>query len=138
MGPVVAVRRAGLRGERGARPRGRAAVVEGSLLVGAMEQQRSPRAPFSGWVELTAGGHRRLGAGCDLSAGGIGLELRGELPAVGGPVTSEFTLPGISIPLALEGRVAWSDRGRQRVGVCFVQVDPGLAELLENFVGGRL
>jgi len=102
------------------------------------EQQRRPRAPFSGWVELTAAGRRRLGTGRDLSPGGIGLELRGELPEVGGPVTSEFTLPGISIPLALEGSVAWSDRGRSRVGVRFEHVDPGLAELLENFVGGRL
>ena len=104
----------------------------------AMDPQRLPRAPFSGWVELTAEGRRRLGTGRDLSPGGIGLELRGELPAVGGTVTSEFTLPGISIPLALEGRVAWSDEGRQRVGVRFERVDPGLAELLENFVGGRL
>ncbi|MEB2343643.1 MAG: PilZ domain-containing protein [Deltaproteobacteria bacterium] len=103
-----------------------------------MEQERRPRAPFAGWVELTSEGHRRLGSGHDLSPGGIGLELRGELPAVGGAVTSEFTLPGITIPLALEGRVAWSDRGRKRVGIRFERVDPGLAELLENFVGGRL
>lgn len=101
-------------------------------------QERSPRAPFSGWVELTADGRRRLGTGRDLSAGGIGLELRGDLPRVGGSVTSEFALPGISIPLALEGRVAWSDSTRSRVGVRFERVDPGLAELLENFVGGRL
>jgi c-di-GMP-binding flagellar brake protein YcgR len=104
----------------------------------AEEQQRLPRAQFSGWVELMAEGRRRLGTGRDLSSGGIGLELRGELPEVGGVVTSEFTLPGISIPLALEGRVAWSDHGSQRVGVRFERVDPALAELLENFVGGRL
>lgn len=103
-----------------------------------MEQERRPRAPFAGWVELTSMGRRRLGTACDLSPGGIGLELRGELPAVGGAVTSEFTLPGITIPLALEGSVVWSDRGRQRVGVRFERVDPGLSELLENFVGGRL
>ena len=102
------------------------------------ETQRSPRAPFSGWVELTSDGLRRLGTGCDLSAGGVGLELRGELPPIGGAVTSEFALPGISIPLALEGRIAWSDPQRLRVGVRFESVDPGLAELLENFVGGRL
>lgn len=98
---------------------------------------RTPRAPFSGWVELTADGRRRLGSGRDLSAGGIGVELRGELPPVGDAVTSEFALPGISLPIALEGRVAWSDGARQRVGVRFERVDPGLAELLENFVGGR-
>jgi hypothetical protein len=89
-------------------------------------------------VELTAGGRRRLGSGRDLSAGGIGLELPGELPEVGGAVTSEFALPGISIPLALDGRVVWSDLAQQRVGVRFERVDPGLSELLENFVGGKL
>jgi hypothetical protein len=107
-------------------------------VAGAIERHRRPRAPFSGWVEITTEGRRRLGTGCDLSPGGIGLELPGELPPVGGSVTSEFALPGISIPLALEGRVVWSDAGRQRVGVRFERVDPGLAELLENFVGGRL
>lgn len=107
-------------------------------LDGQAVQQRRPRAPFTGWVELTAAGRRRLGSGRDLSPGGIGLELRGDLPEVGGHVTSEFALPGISIPLALEGRVAWCDARAQRVGICFERVDPGLAELLENFVGGRL
>jgi hypothetical protein len=105
---------------------------------GTAEQERRPRAPFSGWVELMADGRRRLGTGRDLSPGGIGLELRGELPQVGGAVTSEFALPGISIPLSLEGRIAWSDARRARVGVRFERVDPGLAELLENYVGGRL
>lgn len=108
------------------------------MLVSTAENQRSPRAPFAGWVELTSEGLRRLGTGCDLSAGGIALELRGELPPIGGPVTSEFALPGISIPLELEGRIAWSDPQRLRVGVRFERIDPGLAELLENFVGGRL
>lgn len=105
--------------------------------AGGGTRERTPRAPFSGWVELTADGRRRLGTGRDLSAGGIGVELRGDLPPVGDAVTSEFALPGISLPIALEGRVAWSDGTRQRVGVRFERVDPGLAELLENFVGGR-
>ncbi len=108
------------------------------MFVNSAETQRSPRAPFSGWVELTSDGQRRLGTGYDLSAGGIGLELRGDLPPIGGAVTSEFALPGISIPLELEGRIAWSDPQRLRVGVRFERIDPGLAELLENFVGGRL
>lgn len=101
-----------------------------------VEQPRRPRAPFSGWVELTADGRRRLGTGRDLSPGGIGLDLGGDLPDVGRTVTSEFALPGISIPLALDGCVVWTDGSR--IGVRFERVDPGLAELLENFVGGRL
>jgi hypothetical protein len=83
-------------------------------------------------------GRRRLGSGRNLSAGGIGLELSGEAVGIGGAVTSEFALPGISLPLALEGRVAWTDPTNRRIGICFETVDPGLAELLENFVGGRL
>lgn len=106
--------------------------------MNAEDPQRLPRAPFSGWVELTVDGFRRRGTGCDLSPGGIGLALAGELPPIGGPVTSEFALPGISIPLALDGRVAWSNPQSLRVGVRFEGIDPGLAELLENFVSGRL
>ena len=102
------------------------------------EQRRHLRAPFSGWVEISSRGRRRLGTGRDLSAGGIGLELRGEPIAPGGSVTSEFALPGISLPLALEGRVAWSDAGSERLGIVFDGIDPGLAELLESYAGGRL
>jgi hypothetical protein len=102
------------------------------------QERRYRRVPFVGWVELITAGGRRLGTGVDLSSGGIALELPGEPPPVGGPVTSEFALPGISLPLALDGRVAWHDSGRRRVGVRFERVDPGLAELLESFVVGRL
>ncbi|MCL4683313.1 PilZ domain-containing protein [Myxococcota bacterium] len=101
------------------------------------ELQRLPRAPFSGWVEITVDGLRRLGTGRDLSAGGIGVELPGELPPIGGAVLSEFSLPGISLPLELEGRIMWCNPQSLRVGVRFEGIDPGLAELLENFVGGR-
>jgi hypothetical protein len=101
-------------------------------------QRRHPRAQFGGWVEVTTEGTRRLGTGHDLSAGGIGLEIPGELASVGGLVTSEFALPGISLPLALDGRVAWWDSKSRRMGIEFERVDPGLAELLESFVGGRL
>jgi hypothetical protein len=87
---------------------------------------------------MIAGGGRRLGSACDLSVGGIGLELSGDPPRAGGRVTSEFALPGISLPLALEGRVAWTDYDRRRLGIVFDGVDPGLAELIENFAGGRL
>jgi hypothetical protein len=100
--------------------------------------RRHDRARFIGWVELMADGARCLGNGRDLSAGGIGLEVPGDPPRVGDPVTSEFALPGISLPLALDGRVAWRDPGNGRIGVAFERVDPGLAELLESFVGGRL
>lgn len=101
-------------------------------------QRRHPRAGFAGWVEITADGRRRLGTGCDLSAGGIGVALRNALPSRDARVTSEFALPGISLPLALDGLVAWCDERSGRVGIRFEGVDPGLAELLESFVSGRL
>jgi len=101
-------------------------------------RRRHPRANFAGWVEITAGGRRRLGTGCDLSAGGIGVALRSALPPPTARVTSEFALPGISLPLALDGEVAWCDERNGRLGIRFDGVDPGLAELLESFVGGRL
>ena len=101
-------------------------------------RRRHPRASFAGWVEITVAGRRRLGTGCDLSAGGIGVALRSDPPPSAARVISEFALPGISLPLALDGLVAWCDEGSGRLGICFDGVDPGLAELLESFVGGRL
>jgi len=101
-------------------------------------RRRHPRATFAGWVEITANGRRRLGTGCDLSAGGIGVAVRGAPPPAEQRVTSEFALPGISLPLALDGLVAWSDQDQGRFGIRFDGVDPGLVELLESFVGGRL
>jgi hypothetical protein len=101
-------------------------------------RRRHPRATFAGWVEIIAEGGRRLGTGWDLSAGGIGLALRSAPPALAVRVSSEFALPGISLPLALDGMVAWCDAASGRLGIRFEGVDPGLAELLESFVSGRL
>jgi hypothetical protein len=105
--------------------------------TGVSAQQRAnPRTSFGGWVELHVDGARRLAAGRDLSARGIGLELTGDpIPALA-RVTCEFALPGISLPLELEGSVAWSQGSR--LGVRFDEVDPGLAELLDNHVAGRI
>lgn len=100
------------------------------------ERRNTPRAAFEGWVELHVDGQRRLASACDLAPGGIGIELPGDGLALAVPVTCEFALPGISLPVALDGRVAWAGGGR--VGVRFEDVDPGLAELLENHVAGRL
>jgi len=90
---------------------------------------------FGGWVELHVEGTRRLAQGRDLSASGIGLELRGHPLGAETRVTCEFALPGISLPLELDGAVAWS--AGTRLGVRFDEIDPGLAELLDNHVAGR-
>jgi hypothetical protein len=100
------------------------------------DQRRIPRAAFDGWVELQVDGARRLATGVDLSQGGIGIALRQGDLAPDTPVVCEFALPGISLPLELDGRIAWA-RG-PRAGVRFDVVDSGLAELLENHVAGRL
>jgi hypothetical protein len=68
---------------------------------------------------------------------GIGIEVEGP-PPVDARVVSEFALPGISLPVELHGRLVWSDADAGRAGVCFDAVDPGLAELLSNYVAGRL
>lgn len=105
------------------------------------ERRADRRADFHGWVELTTSRGRARGAGCDLSVGGLGLELRGAAATQDAPlaaaVTSEFALPGISLPLALEGVIAWNDAARGRLGVRFERVDPSVAELLESYVAGR-
>lgn len=102
------------------------------------ERRTRPRAQFQGWVELILPEGRRLGSGVDLSVGGIGVTLEPPLPTSSGPVTSEFVLPGISLPLAVQGEVAWRDPEGRRVGVRFEAIDGGLAELIDNYVAGRL
>jgi PilZ domain len=100
------------------------------------QRRRSPRTPFDGWVELRVAGARRLATAFDLSTGGIGMVVSpdGLPPRVN--VTCEFPLRGISLPVELDGWVAWSIGAR--VGVCFGPIDPGLSELLENHVAGNL
>jgi hypothetical protein len=100
-----------------------------------IERRNNQRTPFDGWVELHVDGVRRLASGRDLSASGIGLELAGHPLAPPLRVTCEFALPGISLPLEIDGCVAWGD-GSQ-LGVRFDAIDPGLAELLDNHVAGR-
>ena len=102
-----------------------------------MEARRRNRAPYKGWVELTLGSERVRAEGCDLSMDGIGIELSSALPE-DAKLVSEFVLPGITLPLELQGRLVWSDPASSRAGVRFERVDPGLAELISNFVAGRL
>jgi len=102
-----------------------------------MDARRRSRAPYRGWVELRIGRERLRAEGCDLSVDGIGLELSGP-PPVEAELVSEFALPGIALPLALAGHVAWADPASGRAGIRFESVDAGLADLLANFVAGRL
>ena len=102
-----------------------------------MEARRRTRAAYRGWVELKVGRDRLRAEGCDLSVDGIGVELSGA-PAVDARLVSEFMLPGIALPLELRGRLVWRDEDAGRAGVRFEAVDPGLAELISNFVSGRL
>jgi len=108
------------------------------LAVGeAMDARRRTRAPYRGWVELTLEGERVRASGLDLSVDGMGIEMEG-VPPVGSPLVSEFALPGITLALELRGRLVWSNARSGRAGVRFDAMDPGLAELLSNFVAGRL
>jgi len=102
----------------------------------ATERRGNRRAAFDGWVEVHADGGRRLANGVDLSSGGIGLDFDAPPPARAVVLACEFRLPGISLALEIEGAIAWADGSRAGVG--FDGVDPGLAELIENYVAGRL
>jgi len=102
-----------------------------------MDARRRNRAPYRGWVELTLEGERVRASGLDLSVDGIGIAVEG-VPPADSLLVSEFALPGIALPLELRGRLVWSDARSGRAGVRFEAMDPGLAELLSNFVAGRL
>lgn len=98
---------------------------------------RRERAPFDAWVEITTARGRCRARAFDLSVEGIGVEFDGPHPEEASDVVSEFALPGIGLPLELKGAIAWSRPDKGRLGVRFHDVDPGLAELLCNFVAGR-
>jgi len=98
----------------------------------------APRAAFHGWVEITVQGARRRVSGTDLCTQGIGLRVASTPPPAAAPVLAEFALPGIGLPLALRGVVAWSDPARERCGIRFLDIDPGLEELIASYVAGRL
>ncbi len=104
-----------------------------------MEDRRGgPRRAFDGWVEISTHERRHRATARDLSARGLGVQMTGPLPALEARVTSEFALPGISLPLALPAIVVWIREHEGRLGLRFDGVDGGLAELLANHLSGRL
>lgn len=67
---------------------------------------------------------------------GLGVLLDGDPLAAGSRAIAEFPLPGIGLPLELSAEVVWV--GADRAGLRFTDVDPGLRELVESFVAGKL
>ena len=104
----------------------------------AREQRRNQRSSYGGWVEIASDEGRALGKGRDLSQGGLGVALQAPHPRVATMVECEFQLPGIHLPLMLRSRVNWLDPTTGHVGLGFVDLDAGLAELIDNYVRGRL
>lgn len=102
------------------------------------ERRRWPRMTFDGWAEITAESSRHRGRCVDLSPEGICISFRQPLPGDLSLVVSEFALPGLSLPLAIEGRVAWCNHRASRLGLRFENLDPGIAELLVRYTQGRL
>ena len=96
------------------------------------------RAAFDGWVELGGNAGRRLGRALNLSTSGLGVSLAAPHPEPGVEMESEFALPGFVLPLSLPAEVAWNDPAAGRIGLRFRGVEPAVAELLANFVAGRL
>jgi hypothetical protein len=102
------------------------------------ERRGAQRARFEGWVEIRLDGERRRVRGYDLSTAGIGIQSAEPLPESAERVVSEFPLPGIGLPLALEACPVWTDAGCGRLGLRFLHVDPGLSDLLQSYVDGKL
>jgi c-di-GMP-binding flagellar brake protein YcgR len=101
------------------------------------ERRKEERAHLSGWVELSVDGRQRRRATTeDVSVDGLGILLDGDPLAAGSRAIAEFPLPGIGLPLALSAEVVWV--GTDRAGLRFEDVDPGLRELVESFVAGKL
>lgn len=102
------------------------------------ERRKEHRAHLSGWVELSTDGRRRRRRATteDVSVEGLGIRLDGDPLAPGSRTVAEFPLPGIGLPLELYAEVVWVDRNR--AGLRFRDVDPGLRELVESFVSGKL
>ncbi len=105
---------------------------------GSQDRRKSSRAELRSWVEITSDGVRRRAECFDLSVGGLGVELRSDGFPRDAAVISEFPLPGIGLPLELSGVVVWHDPATGRLGLRFVDLDPGLGELVESFVRGDL
>ena len=101
-------------------------------------KRRYPRAHYGGWVEIASGDRRRVARGRDLCATGLGVSMTAPHPAAGALIESEFSLPGLALPVAATARVVWSDPGSGVLGLHFTRLDPAVAELLENFVEGWL
>jgi len=101
-------------------------------------RRKQTRARYHSWVEIASEGARVRGNGRDISVEGIGVQVEAPIPEISTPVVSEFPLPGITLPLAVSGVVAWTDEESSQIGVRFTEMDSGLAELLASYVEGRL
>jgi len=102
------------------------------------ERRRSPRARLETWVEISTGRRRQRGVARDVSVGGLGVERVGPDLEPGQRLVAEFPLPGIGLPVELEGVVVWCGPPGEGAGIRFVDVDAGLAELLALHASGGL
>jgi len=102
------------------------------------ERRRSPRAALDAWVELSGEGCRQRGATRDVSVEGLGIARVDRALVPGQRLLAEFPLPGIGLPVELEGVVVWCGPPGGPAGIRFLGMDPGLAELLSRHASGGL
>ncbi len=95
-------------------------------------RRKQTRARYHSWVEIASEGARVRGNGRDISVQGIGVQVEAPIPEISTAVVSEFPLPGITLPLAISGVVAWMDYESSQIGVRFTEIGSGLADLLES------
>lgn len=104
----------------------------------AADARSGSRARLDAVVELRAARTRRRAQVWDVSARGIGIAAPDLAFAPGSELVLEFALPGIAPALELRGSVVWHERATGRAGLLFGPLDPGVHELLQAFVSGRL
>ena len=96
------------------------------------ERRRYYRQPVKMAVSVVVGDKEIKASSTNISEGGIALALRHAVPKNVQPRV-QFTLPGTTTSMDMEGEVAWADL-KGHVGLRFLNVPPSSQEFLENWI----
>jgi uncharacterized protein (TIGR02266 family) len=105
--------------------------------VSTSDRRRSDRIPIEMWVEQSRDKELYFQRSANLSAGGLFLENTIPHP-VGTRIKLQFTLPGDTGPLELEGEiVSAASQSELGMGVKFVDVDAAVQQRIDAFIASR-
>ena len=102
----------------------------------AGERRKSDRVPVEMWVQESRGGRELyFQRAANLSRGGMYLENTIPHP-FGTEVELEFTIPGQTRPVRLQGKIVnvASGTGDLGMGVEFLAIDPETARVLDEYI----